>query len=143
MKTGYDIGGAEWPVDPEKMTVIDTDDPAKFAENHEMTDVDWIRRDIDDPNWMSNLEARPNIYIGRVLRYAERPIRDLADEVYKLWTYGQIQVFDSQSIVEQFEYELLTHTDVILYAAEMINPAGADGEAEWKIVLKRARFGAL
>lgn len=75
-KTGYDLGGAEGPYDPDTHTVVDHL-LYKYAADNWGGDVkarvEYVARDLSKPGWWEGLEPRKDVYAGRVMRYVAGP----------------------------------------------------------------------
>lgn len=127
MKTGYDIGGAEWPLSPEELTVVDILRP---DDEH---GADWVKRDLNDSNWTDGLQARPMLYLGRVLRYIDKErLRPLAAELASICTSGgQIVIFDHMDVIEPIVAHFAEVSEI-----DLINPRDNDQPADWRVVIK-------
>jgi hypothetical protein len=130
MAAGYDIGGAEYPMDPENLTVVDILKP--------MEPVDWFQRDLNVPNWSDGLKPRPTIYIGKVLRYLDRDrLAPLGREVDSIWSIGELRVFDHMDVIDPFIAAILMKNEFVhVVAFHLINPPDEDA-AEWEVILEK------
>lgn len=133
MKHGYDIGGAEYPIDPMMYTVLDNAVP-------ENADVEYIATDLNYPEWSNHLNPRPLIYLGKVLRYVnEERLVSLGRELDLIWTIGgTITFFDHLARVETV-VGYLTDGGAVVCKMDMVNPPDSyTGEpAEWLIILAK------
>ena len=130
--SGYDLGGAEYPYDPESLTVVDILTPEPDYE------ADYYRRDLNDPNWTAGLEPRSFIYIGRTLRYLNNP--NLAKQVSEIWNrVGTITIFDDLPSIQPFLQRLLEIDNDLKVEIELINSDANDPEyvPDWNVIISR------
>ncbi len=147
---GYDIGGAEWPADPENLTIVDNVDPSVVSGSHEWGYVQykWIETDLNGrfgPGcWAEGLEPRPVIVVSKILRYIDNK-RDLARNVQMIWSHqGTMRILDHLAAIEPFLEVLLNDDEsasVSVKELNLTNPsydeAGEVEPAEWEVLLDK------
>jgi hypothetical protein len=131
MKYGYDLGGAEFPIQPETHTVVDILTPqTRMA-------CDYVIRDLNSPDWTNGLARRPQIYAGRVLRYLGKDrLRPLGQELTGLLRlHGTIVLFDSMDVLGPTMEGILTRFGMRPVGLLEINPAeDSESRADWQAV---------
>jgi hypothetical protein len=136
MKTGYDLGGAEYPYDSEHLTVVDILSP-----DPEHGHVDYYLRDLNNPNWNTDLERRENVYIGKTLRYLDRDRdKQFAAEIDQVVDVGgRIELFDWMNVIEPIMSELICSGDVgyEIFSIELINGPFDNKPGEYNVILMK------
>jgi hypothetical protein len=137
MRYGYDIGGAEYPLDPEHLTVVDIIQP-RAEDGRVDTEADYVRRDLNSPNWTYGLKGRPVIYVGKVLRYVENSrLYELGADFDKILTApGIITIFDWLSAIEPISMHLQLKRGYRVVETELINPS-EDSEDEYQVIFAK------
>lgn len=138
---GYDLGGAEYPLDPDRLVVIDKVDPNKvWPERHEYgKHVNWYRANFDTNDIEDlTLPIVETIYVGKLLRYVGHDsARRLADWCYRhIEPGGTIEVFDQWDSMEMFAGTLLSLAHMEVDDLELVNAPFEDTRAEWSMVLR-------
>lgn len=135
MRYGYDIGGAEYPIDPEHFTVVDIIQPRR-EDGTADTEADWFRRDLNSRSWTEGLEARPAVYVGRVLRYID-PHPSITDEIDSILTHsGTVTFFDRLDVLDPILMRLQLQYGYKLVESELCNiDEVSDFNSEYRVVL--------
>jgi hypothetical protein len=135
VKTGYDLGGGEYPYNPTFLTVVDILTPEASEQ------ADYIRRDFNNSAWTEGLEPRCRVYLGKTLRYLHPVLSRMAEQVYSLVEPGgYITVFDSLDAIGPFMDRLLCYDGMAVKSFELINPAADYAVAEYEVVFKKAKW---
>jgi hypothetical protein len=132
---GYDLGGAEYPIDPANYTVVDIAEP-------DDNDVEFLLRDLNRPGWSNGLKQREFVYIGKVLRYLKFGHHDnliaseFADEVNRIVDIGgRIIMFDYMYVIEPIMTRLLSVETYEMFSCDLVNPPFDGQPAEYRIEL--------
>jgi hypothetical protein len=131
MRYGYDIGGAEWPIDPVSMSVVDILTP----DSKEHGECDVFIRDLNSPTWTNELAPRPIVYLGRILRYLDKArLGEIGLELDAIVSRGgQIIIFDWMAVIEPVLQSLTDGAKLV--NLDLINLRAEDREADWRAVI--------
>ena len=155
-KTGWDLGGAECPYDPD-YTVVDVEPevPEYVWEQMDIKkeDHDYVQMDLRKD--FTSLPKRPNIKVGQMIRYLQDEGGHLAGSdidpdifltfgwrLYQIWDgTGEIDLFDH---ITWLEYVLqgvigaaVQDGVELVESVEYVNPPDEDLPGDWSICIKK------
>lgn len=152
-RTGYDLGGAECPWDPD-YTVVDIAPIPDYVEDvtgHGPKEYDHIKMDLRQD--FANLPARDKIRAGQVIRYLQdeggylvsSPIepelfRTFGHRLFRIWNRkGPIDLFDHIALLElvvQGIWDAAHEQNCVLsLETEMVNWPDEDLAGDWSVII--------